>query len=597
MKKNYLFLVLLISFGLSFNMYAQTGTYIGSANVNCQMLSLDATLDSVDVILQNAGPSYSLVVDQIDLGDGTFTPIIEIVNVTATPNGPNYTLTAPDMNITIPELTVMGNTIYNVPAKVKFKDGQVSGDTLLSLKIEVTALVVTIIIDFSGENTENPLPGDGTENHKWELLKPIHFYELRYMVERCAYCYIFKHFILMKNLDFTNAQSNEPWIPIGYNAELPFNGNFDGNNKKITGLKIRARSGIFPDMPQEYLGVFGCVLNGSIENLGVEDVDLDFDESSQGADVYAGGLVGLAGNNSRISNCFVTGKVKSAPGFRKSHVGGLIGRVEDESSLSDCFSTADVDGSSDHSSDAGGIAGSISSSILENCYSTGAVRSASDHDAAVGGIVGEIEDNGYGRKPRVSECAALNPSLDLDGSGEQVFGRIVAKRSTDPVDTLSSNIGFDEMKDPNGESSWEDTDTRCLTCSNGSNISKDDISADGTLGNRFREPKWKTANGKLPGLFEETVEMPEFLKPLYIKTITNSGLLIYPNPTTGELLMENGEWRIMNVEVFDVFGRSVSNLKSQISNQKIDISNLANGVYFLKIQTENGVEVTKIVKN
>jgi hypothetical protein len=82
-----------------------------------------------------------------------------------------------------------------------------------------------------------------------------------------------------------------------------------------------------------------------------------------------------------------------------------------------------------------------------------------------------------------------------------------------------------------------------------------------------------------------------------IVPITNNNLRVYPNPTTGELRMENGEWRIMNVEVYDVFGRNVSNLKSQISNQKIDISPLATGVYFLRIQTDKGVVTKKIIKN
>ena len=74
---------------------------------------------------------------------------------------------------------------------------------------------------------------------------------------------------------------------------------------------------------------------------------------------------------------------------------------------------------------------------------------------------------------------------------------------------------------------------------------------------------------------------------------------IYPNPTNGEIRFEISDMRyeILEIEIFDVFGRNiVSNLKSQISNQKIDISHLPTGVYFVKITTDNGIVTKKIVK-
>jgi predicted phosphodiesterase len=71
---------------------------------------------------------------------------------------------------------------------------------------------------------------------------------------------------------------------------------------------------------------------------------------------------------------------------------------------------------------------------------------------------------------------------------------------------------------------------------------------------------------------------------------------IYPNPTTGELRMENGEWRITNVEIYDIYGKNVSNLISHISNQKINISYLNSGIYFVMIDTEQGRIIKKIVK-
>jgi hypothetical protein len=74
---------------------------------------------------------------------------------------------------------------------------------------------------------------------------------------------------------------------------------------------------------------------------------------------------------------------------------------------------------------------------------------------------------------------------------------------------------------------------------------------------------------------------------------------IYPNPTSGELRIENGELRIENVEVFDVFGRNILLPTCPLVHSPtatINISHLSPGIYFIRIQTENGVIMKKIIK-
>jgi len=69
---------------------------------------------------------------------------------------------------------------------------------------------------------------------------------------------------------------------------------------------------------------------------------------------------------------------------------------------------------------------------------------------------------------------------------------------------------------------------------------------------------------------------------------------IYPNPTTGKLTIRNEKSEVRNVEIYDVYGKkqlSIFNL--QFSVDEIDISHLANGMYFLKI----GEKRVKVVKN
>jgi hypothetical protein len=75
-------------------------------------------------------------------------------------------------------------------------------------------------------------------------------------------------------------------------------------------------------------------------------------------------------------------------------------------------------------------------------------------------------------------------------------------------------------------------------------------------------------------------------------------ITLTPNPTTGELTITNYELRITGVEIYDVYGRNVSShhLITSSSNHHINISHLQSGIYFVKISTEIGEIVKKIVK-
>jgi hypothetical protein len=76
-------------------------------------------------------------------------------------------------------------------------------------------------------------------------------------------------------------------------------------------------------------------------------------------------------------------------------------------------------------------------------------------------------------------------------------------------------------------------------------------------------------------------------------------LIVYPNPTTGELRITNYKLRITNVEIFDIYGKKLK-AKSRKQKEKneivIDISELPAGIYFVKIDTDVGEVIKKIVK-
>jgi len=71
---------------------------------------------------------------------------------------------------------------------------------------------------------------------------------------------------------------------------------------------------------------------------------------------------------------------------------------------------------------------------------------------------------------------------------------------------------------------------------------------------------------------------------------------LYPNPTSGQIIITNYELRTLSeveVEIYDIYGKNVISLTAQSSPLiSIDISHLANGMYFLRI----GNQVFKVVK-
>jgi len=77
------------------------------------------------------------------------------------------------------------------------------------------------------------------------------------------------------------------------------------------------------------------------------------------------------------------------------------------------------------------------------------------------------------------------------------------------------------------------------------------------------------------------------------------GIVVYPNPTTGEVMIAISDYPICDIRLFDIMGRQISVVgQSEIGQSEIimNIADLPTGIYFIRIQTENGVVTRKVVK-
>ena len=74
---------------------------------------------------------------------------------------------------------------------------------------------------------------------------------------------------------------------------------------------------------------------------------------------------------------------------------------------------------------------------------------------------------------------------------------------------------------------------------------------------------------------------------------TDNNLSIFLNPVDN-ILSINGLLKNSQISIFDINGRLI--IDKQIINNQIDINSFQNGVYIVRVATEQGYLVQKIIK-
>ncbi|WP_250228793.1 S-layer homology domain-containing protein [Anaeropeptidivorans aminofermentans] len=297
-----------------------------------------------------------------------------------------------------------------------------------------------------------------------------------------------RYYRLEKDLDLSSYASGEGWMPIGTSAKQ-FKGNFNGNNKTITGLTITRSTA-------DYIGLFGYLYIGSkVQNIRIIDASVNGQNSVGGiagfawdaavgncavignvsGDENVGGTVGRASSGT-VQNCYSTGSVTG-----KDYVGGIIGYLEyAATTVQRCYSDSSVSGVRY----VGGVAGDVSSSSVQNCYSTGNIKGV----RYVGGVAGSVTSGS------VQNCAALNPSINNASASD--FGRVVGRNTSG---SLLNNYAFSRIP-----GTWAN---KGLSAKDGA-----DVTSQTLFGGRFWTTAgnwdtaawdsgvWTFADGKLPTL-------------------------------------------------------------------------------------------------
>ena len=191
------------------------------------------------------------------------------------------------------------------------------------------------------------------------------------------------NYVLTEDIDLGGAE----WTPIGSfvpsgeegeeqetpAAEYAFTGKFNGNGHTISNYAISGEDGFC-------VGLFGCVANGVVENLVVQDA------SAEGT-IMVSDVIGYAYCSTINDVTLLSGKVTayesemSAEGMYGGIVGAGMGSM-----LINCSASADIV-IPDNTANAGIVGGGLELTSLLNCSATGSVT-AGNNCYGIGGVSG-----------------------------------------------------------------------------------------------------------------------------------------------------------------------------------------------------------------
>ena len=494
--------------------------------------------------------------------------------------------------------------------------------------------------------------GDGSQNNPYQIYYPCQLADLATFVNSGNGAQTLnKYFKLMNDIDLLAYSTGQGWEPIGGSGvsytNFHFQGNFDGNRKVISNLKINRNTlGI--------VGLFGNISNATIHDLGIENCDitgcgnvgsligsalysivkncyaignvtgieysiywvhtgglvgLNFDSSIDSCYTICnvigaymcGGLVGHIGLSAIINNCYATGTVTGTGAEIDNEIGGLAGFSA--GIISNCYATGTVKGTV-YASYIGGLvgAGGTSSGIISNCYATGTVKGTA-YASFIGGLVG-LCSGGI-----IRNCVVTNDTVAGVASN---INRIVGINVYGGV--LSNNYAYENMlvngalvfggthNNVNGEDKSMSTLMSFNFYNTGSYWYNNSAWSIDIVQNPNKIWKicdtqtlpffqWEGINCSKGGLPHSESDKEDYPA----EQNGNHLLIIAPNPTS-DIITVSTTGEMQQIEVFDITGRLIKSQTFASEQITFDTSIFPKGIYIVQARLkEGGVQRGKLV--
>jgi hypothetical protein len=90
----------------------------------------------------------------------------------------------------------------------------------------------------------------------------------------------------------------------------------------------------------------------------------------------------------------------------------------------------------------------------------------------------------------------------------------------------------------------------------------------------------------------------ELISTNVISLNENNEIKVFPNPSSDFVTISSTDKTISRIEILDVSGRLIKNIAANSFEVKVDVSDLSNGIYFLRVEDENNVgKVFRVIRN
>ena len=307
-----------------------------------------------------------------------------------------------------------------------------------------------------------------------------------------------------------------------------------------------------------------------------------------------GGLIGyFSSSNGSITSSYAAGNIFT--GTDNFDIGGLIGQdAYSNDNISNCYATGNiVAGTANYN--VGGLAGH-NYGIITYCYATGDISTTGGTD--IGGLVGVNPGT-------IRNCVAANPSVSGSGSINRIVGSNGGVLSNNYADKNMTVNGTTVIGGTHNNANGEDKPMNTLMSFNfyntGSNWYNSIIWDIDIVQNSTKT--WGTCEGKTLPLLQcqgfscsKNIPYEENHERGY-PTAQNgkSTFSIFPNPTLSNITISS-EKHFYAIKIVDLLGKVVYSQPNNGNNITLNVSGYSNGMYFVRIITENGTEMQKIYK-
>jgi hypothetical protein len=134
----------------------------------------------------------------------------------------------------------------------------------------------------------------------------------------------------------------------------------------------------------------------------------------------------------------------------------------------------------------------------------------------------------------------------------------------------------------------------CDACDAGHWWSATAIHSDDAIGRKLSFDVSNVIRAAFAQRYEYSVRCLEGDIPSITNSIISEEVILYPNPATEKLYINNSNYANSTILIFDIQGNLI--LSKQMDSNPIDISGLEKGIYVVKLVGSENVLITKFIK-